>query len=302
VSLSLAELQKRVQAAILAPDRPFVDLIKPPPRDSAKTMFGVYKSAYRLRLAEFLANDHEKLRAFLGDAQFAALARDYIAANPSDQSNARWYARKLPEFLATNDPYRGSPILRDLAVLERALNDAFDAADRPIVTLADLAGLSGEQFGAARLRFHPSFSLQSVTHDLESLWRELETHDDGERNPREESCAGRINSAAAGEAAVHSESADMPGPAPEPRLSLSAPVTIAVWRQSSSSRFRRLEAEEEMALISARDGMPFGAICEMIAVMGDAEGAALRAAGYLRAWIDCEIVTSVEVTETPATS
>jgi hypothetical protein len=265
-------------------------------------MFGVYRDAYRLRLTEVLANDHEKLRAFLGDTEFSALARGYIAANPSDHANARWYSQKLPEFLATHEPYCDRPILRDLAALERALNDAFDAADLPVMALADLAGLAPEHFGSARLRFHPSFSLQPVTHDLEFLWRALDTQGDGGRSPREDACASRVNSAAAGEMTENSEAVCAQAPALASRLSLPAPVTIAIWRQSSSSRFRRLEAEEEMALLTARDGTPFGAICEMIAIMGDADGAALRAAGYLRAWIDCEMVTSVEVAEGPATS
>jgi len=47
-------------------------------------------------------------------------------------------------------------VLYDLAALERALNDAFDGKDGPVVTLADMAGFSrprrGPIFGSGRTR------------------------------------------------------------------------------------------------------------------------------------------------------
>ena len=81
-------------------------------------------------------------------------------------------------------------------------------------------------------------------------------------------------------------------PTPE---DFASPTEIIVWRQGLGSRFRILGAEEAMAIDSAREGVPFSVICEMMAAFEDPDNAGLRAAGYLRGWIEAEIVSSVEI-------
>ena len=73
------------------------------------------------------------------------------------------------------------------------------------------------------------------------------------------------------------------------------PTEIMVWRQGLGSRFRILGAEEAMAIDSAREGLPFSIVCEMIAAFDDPENAGLRAASYLRGWIEAEIVSAVVI-------
>ena len=47
-----------------------------------------------------------------------------------------------------------------------------------------------------------------------------------------------------------------------------------------------------MVLANARDGVPFGALCEMMAFSHGADDVAVRAATYLRGWLEAEIITS----------
>jgi hypothetical protein len=259
---SLAKLQDEMQRAVLDGDAEAVSLLSPPPQGTPADRLRVYQAAYVLRLTEFLANDYEKLHAYLGDVRFGKLAEDYIKAHPSDNPNARWFSRHLPEFLEKSPTFRRSPEVAELAMLERALNDVFDGPETAIAAMADLAAISPEQFSAVVFSFVPTLVQLTVTTNVTSLWSCLKC---GERPP-----------------------------APE---DLAAPVAVLVWRQANSSRFRILGAEEAMALTCARDGMSFAHVCEMIAAHDDPDGAAMRAAGYLRGWIEAEIISCIRLIE-----
>jgi hypothetical protein len=254
MSPSLAEVQALVLKGVVDGDDAALALVRPPPKDTPQTMFGVYRNAYVLRLIEFIGNDYERLKLFMHD-DFDAMARDYVKAHPSNTPNARWFARHLPDFLKGDPPWSERLELADLAALEKALNDAFDAPDDPVYSLANLAAFDASAIADAKTDLHSSAIRLTASSNVTDLW-------------------------ASPDAAVHR---------------LQEPLELLVWRQGGSARFRVLNAEEAMAFDSARTGVPFGVLCEMIAVMGDPDNAALRAAGYLRNWIETEIVSGFAV-------
>ena len=100
------------------------------------------KNLHAMRPVALLAGDYGKLMCYMGEVAFNGMARAYVGRNPSSHPNARWYARHLPDFLSSISPYARMPELTELALLERALNDAGDAADAPVVTFAGLAALA----------------------------------------------------------------------------------------------------------------------------------------------------------------
>lgn len=255
----LSELQALFQRAVVDGDDTVTGLFKPPPRDTPVIRLGVYRNAYVLRLVEFLENDFEKLHLFMGHDPFVQMARDYVASHPSDHPNARWYSRRLATFLMNDPRYSADLALGELAALELAVNDAFDAEDRPVVTLQDLASISPDKFAAARFTASPSVRRLTVTTNVAELWPLLQ-----------------------------SEGAELPSSA-----ALDVPAEFVVWRQDETSHFRQITAEEAMAIDEMRNGVPFGVLCEMIAMMDDPDGAAMRAAGYLRNWIDSGIIAGI---------
>lgn len=256
----LADLQRDMQRAVMGKSAAADGLLAKPPAGNRADRLAVYRNAYGLRLTEFIAHDYEKLRTYLGDVRFNEMAERYIHAHPSDQPNARWFSHHLPEFLTSSPHYRRQPEIAELARLERAINDAFDGPDHPIVTMADLAAIRPEDFVSASFRIAPTVHRFAVTTNVSSLWASLKCD---EIPPRPEDCA--------------------------------KPTEILVWRQGSGSRFRILGEEEAMAIDSAREGLPFSVICEMMATYEDPENAGLRAAAYLRGWIEAEIVSVVEI-------
>ena len=88
-----------------------------------------------------MRNDHELLHLYLGDEMFDEMGHAYVKARPSEHPNLRWFSQGLPEFLKSTEPYCNHPVLSDLAALEKALNDAFDAAEGAVLELTAMAGV-----------------------------------------------------------------------------------------------------------------------------------------------------------------
>ena len=151
-----ARQQDDFQRGILAGDDKVLGEILDSPKEKRETLFGVYRYAYGSRLVEAMRNDHELLHLYLGDEMFDEMGHAYVKARPSGHPNLRWFSQGLPEFLKSTAPYSAHPELSDLAALEKALNDAFDAAEGKVVELTDMAAFAPEAWSGLRFRPHPS--------------------------------------------------------------------------------------------------------------------------------------------------
>ncbi len=257
---SLKELQARFQAGILTGDDTILDEVKDSAREPRTVLFGVYRHAYVARLVEILGNDYEQLHAYLGDEGFAKLATAYVAAHPSDRRNARWYGRHLPGFAKETPPFAAHPEVSEIAALEKALDDAFDGPDATPLTIADLAATPPEDWPRLTLEPHPTAIRLTFTSNAADIWSALKD----ETQP--------------------------PAPAHLPE-----PQAIIVWRQGLMARFRLLAAEEAMMWNEAAKGVRFGVLCEMVAMFAGEDGAEVRAATYLKDWIEAGMLAGCRV-------
>lgn len=257
--MSLADLQSAFQAALLAPDPAPADVLArlaPNPREPNATRFGIYHSAYRLRLIEALGVSYERLHLLMGGS-FADMAGAYVAAHASPYRNLRWYGGDLPDFLADTPPWSNEPALAQLAALERNLNHAFDAPDAPVLSLQDLAARDPARWPDLVFTPHPSARRLGVTHDVLEQWEAL----------------GREGAAPAAAAL------------PEQR-------GLLTWRQDGQAMVRALGPEEEMMWIEMARGHAFGPQCTLLAVR-DPDGAEARAATYLSGWIQTGLLAAL---------
>src|SRR4029079_7856036 len=141
-------MQETFQRGILARDDKILSEVNDSGKERREVLFDVYRNGYVARLAEIMGEDYERTHEYLGDARFARLIKDYIAANPSDQRSARWFGRHLPAFIERNEPYSPHSEVIELATLEKALTDPFDAADAEPLTVEDLASVVPEDWPA----------------------------------------------------------------------------------------------------------------------------------------------------------
>ncbi len=259
--MKLAEIQARFQAGVLGDDErdraAILGSIKNSPRADKATLFAVYHDAYRLRLAEFLSNDFPALRAYLGDEAFGQLVEDYVLSAPSRQRNARWYGARLPDFMGETAPWREHRNAVDLARFERALSDAFDAADAPALAIDVLQNTSPSDWPRVAFDFHPSFALLDL---------------------------------AKGTAAIHAATLDEDEAPPAPQDQEEA---VIFWRDEDQCFFRAVAEDERLALLEARQGKPFEDICALLAFQLNGGDVTARVAGFLAQWFQDGLIAGI---------
>lgn len=111
----------------------------------------IYRAMYPLRMVDALESDYTALAHFLGKDAFAALVRAYVTAHPSRTYTLNRLGDHLPEFVASSPGIRRPAFAADLARLERAIAQAFDAEESPVLDAEGLAAI-GERAADARLR------------------------------------------------------------------------------------------------------------------------------------------------------
>jgi hypothetical protein len=251
----LAQLQQQFQDYLLRGDGAVVARVVGTARVPVDTRLGIYAGAYRSRLAEALATNYPVLARLLGEADFGALAREYIAAHDSPFYSIRYYGHELAGFLATREHYAAAPVLAELAQWEWAMSSVFDAADATPLGPEDLARIPPLEWAQLRLRWHPSVQRLTLWWNVPPLWKALS--EDGER----------------------------------PEMTLGAtPAEWLLWRENLTTYFRSLGKAEASVLDAARNGWPFGELCALLCEeLGESEAPA-QAAALLRTWIAAGLI------------
>lgn len=221
---------------------------------SAVRRLSVYQNAYALRLIEALQATFPVLAALLGQADFEVLARRYIVQHPSHTTSLRWFGEHMPEFLAAESDLKKYFV--EMAHLEWAMAHAFDSSDDPVVSELDVANLPAEAWPELCLKFHSSVSL------LEQHWNTTPLYQHSQ------------------------QSFETTLPAEQ----LSESLYCLIWRQTTRVHYRTLDNIEASVLKLALAGENFSGLCEAL-VPNFPEDAALRAASYLKSWIQASLLS-----------
>jgi hypothetical protein len=232
-----------------------------PTAGQSRARVEVYVEAYFSRLRDVLLDDYPKLTRAIGE-RFAALCRDYIRAYPSDRPSLRHFGRHLPAFLLEAPLSKERPWLADLARLEWARVEAFDAADRSTMTLEDLQAVPADNWAELRLAFVPSVHVLELAWPVDEIWRAL---DDRET----------VSSFA-------------------PRL-----TTTVVWRNGFTVRHRRCDVDEARAIALVSRAAAFAQVCE---VWADHPGTDVALAAQHATAALCQWVFDGWIASTPSTT
>ena len=255
---NLAALQAALQRDIVGRTGEALERLKVPESASPEKRLFVYQNAYVQRLVGIMMKDYDTTWTFLGDQMFFDLAQEFVTKYPSNTPNARWFSHRFPDFLGEGDLGRDTPAVAEVARVERALGDAFDAANDPVFSREQLGVVAQQGLETAKLILHPSVTLLRLETNAYDIFKALRA----EEMPPE----------------IKAES--------EPRWAL-------VWRRDLVCRHMELDAEQGALLDLAGQGHGVTALCEFAATLGDPETAAVRMAGYLGQWIDNEILTGM---------
>ena len=131
----------------------------------------IYNQQYWCRVLDSLAEDFPGLQALLGRARFRRLARAYLTECPSRSFTLRNLGCRLAPWLQAQPGWTApwSALALDLARLEWAHIEAFDGAERPPLTGADL----GEVDASTRLGLQPCLRLVRLAYPVDDLLVEV---------------------------------------------------------------------------------------------------------------------------------
>jgi hypothetical protein len=118
----------------------------------------IYAHMYYARLVEVMEGEYPTVRQILGPEPFAAACRRFVARNPSRTRTLNSLSARFPGFLAKTLPRSHRHGLAvDVARIERAMEDVFDAPRAEPMTAAQFAAIgAGAQ---AKLRVTPAIRL-----------------------------------------------------------------------------------------------------------------------------------------------
>ena len=119
----------------------------------------IYRDMYLLRMEEALAIDYPVLKHFLGAEEFTRLVAQYVDVFPSRSYTLNRLGDHLPEFVRTLTTLPKKEFCADLARLEYALTQVFDAVETPPLTGEVVKAVPQEAWERARLKPIEAFRL-----------------------------------------------------------------------------------------------------------------------------------------------
>ena len=167
------------EASRLVPPGRTRDVVLPSSRLSAVERVGVYQEMYLPRMLEALESDYPALAHFLGHGAWQRLVRAYVSAHPSRSYTLNELGRRLPEFVR-RVRVRRPAFCHDLARLEWAVSEVFDASETRTLSERDFAAVGPRDWERARLVPTAALRLVALAHDagarLDSLRDEKHRH------------------------------------------------------------------------------------------------------------------------------
>jgi hypothetical protein len=221
------------------------EIVKPNDRLTSVERLEIYNRVYWFRLLSSLADDFPGLREVIGQEAFDKVLLGYLTEMPSVSytlrdlgSRLEAWLREHPELISSNER-----MALDMVRLEWADIEAFDAAEFPVLTQPELAGLGEDPV----FHLQPYLQLLDLAYPVDKLLLQVRETEDPETD---------ISSNVV--MMDHSDSA------PRKRLPLpkAKKVFLAVHRQENIVYFKRLKPEGFALLRAIQQGQPLSQAIE----------------------------------------
>lgn len=195
-----------------------------------------YREQYWLRHTSSLVEDFPGVSGVLGQTDWERLVEEYLVAHPPRSFSLRDLGSSLPDFTATRDWLPHRELVADMARLEWAHVEVFDAPDARPLDPQKLVGIPEDAWQDVRLVPNPALRLLESSHPVVELWRQL--------------CVARTDATRAQEPLA------IPAKKRE---------NLVVQRRKLEIEHDRLEPEAFMLLSKLCASIPLGVACESVA-------------------------------------
>jgi hypothetical protein len=130
---------------------------------TALARLGVYADMYYLRLIEVLTAEYPTTRDILGADAFNKACRAYIARHPSTERTLQSLSARYPEFLRRHlRGRRNARLAVDVARIERAMEEVFDAPRAEPLAFETLKKIPVERWAEVHLQLTPAVRLLAL--------------------------------------------------------------------------------------------------------------------------------------------
>ncbi len=219
------------------------EFIKPNDRLTSFERLEIYNRQYWNRILECFYADYPGLQTLLGEKKFRSLAIAYFDQYPSQCFTMRNLGRSLESFLRA-EPHHTKPIEQlalDMARLEWAHVEAFDAEAKPFLVADDLLGLDASKL---QLTLQPYLTLLDLNYEVDRFLLLLKQEGDTLRSEA---------SNAITESRKHVSKKFI-----KPRRKK---IFLAVHRMDDNVWYKRIDADEFKILSALRDGTTLESAC-----------------------------------------
>ncbi len=142
-------------------------LVLPSQQLNSVERLSIYGNMYFWRLTEILAEEFPTVRHLFGPELFGKVVRDYVTRHPSTHYSLTQLGRKFPAYLADEaDDLPDREFAADVATVERAMEDVFDARRAEPIQFEDLTAIPIERWGDIRLQTIPALRLLQLDYPV----------------------------------------------------------------------------------------------------------------------------------------
>ena len=157
------------------------DLVLPSRTLTPSERVEIYHGMYLLRMHDALSDDYEALRHFLGDEAFFDLVRDYVEVYPSRHFSLNRLGDHLPDFIRESAQVSRRSFCHDLARLELAITQLFDAPHSPSLQPEAISAVAEAAWPEAVLKPVEAFRLLSFRYPVSAYLQTVQ--DDNHDHP-----------------------------------------------------------------------------------------------------------------------
>ena len=265
----LDQIERWMQALIMDPDGvryglrnlddsrilPYTDenieeLVLPSKQLDSVERLSIYGNMYFSRLIEILAEEFPTVQHLFGKELFGTLVRDYVTRHPSTHYSLTRLGSRFPAYLADEvDDIPDREFAADVATVERAMEDVFDARRVEPIQFEELTAIPIERWGDVRLQTIPALRLLELDYPVN-------TYITAVREDRQ---------------------MDIP---------TAAPAFVAVYRHNYRVWRIDLDAHRFTLLAALHQGQSLGSALDLCASLPKADPASLMDAvnGWFREW------------------
>jgi hypothetical protein len=146
----------------------------------------IYREQFFLRHLDALRDDFGAIRYAIGDDTFDKLGEAYLQAFPPRSFTLRDLGSDLARFVSETAPWASDPLVAELARIEWAFVEAFDAPDVPALDLAAVASIAEDAWSSAQIVLAPTvrrLALDHPVHDFRLAVRRGESPSRPEPSP-----------------------------------------------------------------------------------------------------------------------